>query len=679
MSKTAKSLKVYFFQVLFFSLLVPFLFSLSLFLYFIIYSNSQIDLANKQLKRNIELEIIESLYRYQNAVQVILQSEELKFFLNSTIDSEQLNKEKLHKLILFKKASLAFPNSTWKVLSTRSKVIYGNKDERKIAETSLSKDIGITFDKKTNSINMLYPVSYKFANKLKDLEKNYGYILVAISVDDIKKKFPELIDLKSIGKDLDIKYLSISTIFEKQEKNSLIIIYLYTISSLLFIIVLSTIGYRIFKNKVIEKVLALKARVQNEIDHSYYAALNNELESLSHIIDYYLRYSKFLQNHMLQNSKLSAAGNLAHFIAHDLRKPFSKLRFFISEIKSFSSIMKLRNFVNEFELSLIESIDYVDHFLNEMMEGAIDKLDNISQVPVEEIIIGAFSQISLGNRKVEISFNYQLDNNLMLKVSRQRVVRVFINIVSNAFEAMNFKGNVWFNSKEKTLGSKLFLEICIGNSNSVISAHELEKIFEPFYTRNKANGTGLGLAIAKKLVLLHGGEMKCFSLPSKGVEFVFSLPAERSRYNKNLYQLPALFKSAGSEKSSSENNLSFENKKCAIIVDDDPLILRSWKRALKNMNVITFLYPENLFEYFILHPDIITDIEFIISDYLFGDYSVMNFQEYIKKLRKSYQGVIFLSSDFNSIDENLLNELKLTKIEKKFYTYEQLKNKASSN
>ena len=96
---STRSLKTYFFQILFFALAIPFVFSLGMLLFFIINSNNRIELANRQLKRSIELEILESLYRFQNSIQVILQSEELKNFLDSTLDYEDNNKEKLKKVI----------------------------------------------------------------------------------------------------------------------------------------------------------------------------------------------------------------------------------------------------------------------------------------------------------------------------------------------------------------------------------------------------------------------------------------------------------------------------------------------------------------------------------------------------------------------------------------------------
>lgn len=681
---STRSLKTYFFQILFFALAIPFVFSLGMLLFFIINSNNRIELANRQVKRSIELEILESLYRFQNSIQVILQSEELKNFLDSTLDYEDNNKEKLKKVIINKNENLDFKNTVWSIINNRGKVIYSNNmdvwNKANYSEKITDNLLGINLNRERQYLSFLTPVLYKVIDKKQNMQKKYGYIHVVIPISEIKKRYPELQDIKSIGKELDIQNFSIETRFDLQKKNNLILIYLYTLLSLFFMLFCSYIGYRIFKYRVINKLMALKARIQNEIDHSYNTKINNELESLSHVFDYYLRYSKFLQSNLLQNSQLSAAGNLAHFMAHDLRKPFSKLRFFIAELRNFSSIIKVRNFIDAYEASLLDTIDYVDHFLNEVMEAAVDKVENVSLVPMEDVVLSALSQISLDKYKVDINFEYQLSPNIMLKISRQRIIRVFINIMSNAFEAMNYKGKIWIKSKEKVVDDKLYLEIIIGNSNSFISAEYIENIFEAFFTVNKQNGTGLGLAIAKKMILLHGGNIKCYSIPDKGVEFVFFLPAEKLIYNQLTYHLPNNFKHNKLKDSETYHfNSVFENKKSVIVIDDDPLILRSWKRSLKNVNVITFIYPDEMFKYFKQYPLISQEIDFIITDYFFGHNSTVNFTEFISGLRDIYKGTVFLSSDYKLIDDSLLQKYKLQRIEKKFYSYEKLKAKLLSS
>lgn len=85
-------------------------------------------------------------------------------------------------------------------------------------------------------------------------------------------------------------------------------------------------------------------------------------------------------------------------------------------------------------------------------------------------------------------------------------------------------GDIFIESKEIEYKDKAYCEIKIRNTGSYIPSENLKKVFESFYTENKANGTGLGLAISKKIVELHGGKIWCESDKKKGVVFVFLLP-----------------------------------------------------------------------------------------------------------------------------------------------------------
>jgi signal transduction histidine kinase len=63
----------------------------------------------------------------------------------------------------------------------------------------------------------------------------------------------------------------------------------------------------------------------------------------------------------------------------------------------------------------------------------------------------------------------------------------------------------------------------VHNGGEPIPAHVLARLTEPFFS-TKTNGTGLGLAIVRRLVELHGGEMRIHSDPSRGTEVRLTFP-----------------------------------------------------------------------------------------------------------------------------------------------------------
>jgi signal transduction histidine kinase len=67
------------------------------------------------------------------------------------------------------------------------------------------------------------------------------------------------------------------------------------------------------------------------------------------------------------------------------------------------------------------------------------------------------------------------------------------------------------------------VSVRIADTGSGIPPHQLERLFQPFYT-TKEGGTGLGLGLARKYLRAHGGDLAVSSLPGRGTEVRIHLP-----------------------------------------------------------------------------------------------------------------------------------------------------------
>jgi len=101
---------------------------------------------------------------------------------------------------------------------------------------------------------------------------------------------------------------------------------------------------------------------------------------------------------------------------------------------------------------------------------------------------------------------------------------VILNILQNAFQAMNGEGQIFVETETVKKEEMLFNILRIRNTNSYLPPDLLAKIFDPFFTSGKTYGTGLGLAIAKSIVESHGGSIFCRSAVDFGVEFELRFP-----------------------------------------------------------------------------------------------------------------------------------------------------------
>ncbi len=117
-------------------------------------------------------------------------------------------------------------------------------------------------------------------------------------------------------------------------------------------------------------------------------------------------------------------------------------------------------------------------------------------------------------------------------IDRDKIMRVFTNILNNALKYTPPDGEITISATENDSSDEGFIKVLIEDTGSGIKEDELPRVFERFYRVEKTRsrdfgGTGLGLSIARKIVEAHGGRIWIDSLPGKGTRVWFTLPRFR--------------------------------------------------------------------------------------------------------------------------------------------------------
>ena len=118
--------------------------------------------------------------------------------------------------------------------------------------------------------------------------------------------------------------------------------------------------------------------------------------------------------------------------------------------------------------------------------------------------------------------------------SPSRLNQVFINVVTNAVQAMDGEGTLRISTRFVPNERGDSVEIAFEDTGCGIEEEELEHIFDRFYRNPRSkegqeDSTGLGLAITKRLVALMGGDIEVSSTPGQGASFRFTIRLGRSR------------------------------------------------------------------------------------------------------------------------------------------------------
>jgi len=109
--------------------------------------------------------------------------------------------------------------------------------------------------------------------------------------------------------------------------------------------------------------------------------------------------------------------------------------------------------------------------------------------------------------------------------SEDQLQQVFMNIISNATEAMEGKGGGTLKIAARPDAENGTLEVRLSDTGVGIRPGDLGRLFEPFYTtKKKGKGVGLGLSVAYGIIQDHGGSIRVDSTPDKGTAFTVCLP-----------------------------------------------------------------------------------------------------------------------------------------------------------
>jgi two-component system NtrC family sensor kinase len=228
---------------------------------------------------------------------------------------------------------------------------------------------------------------------------------------------------------------------------------------------------------------------------------------------------------MEHTGKLASLGRLAAGVAHEINNPLAIINEKAGLIKDlvifsqkYQDQEKLLSLVN----SIIKSVERcrgITHRLLGFAKRMDVKVENIYLNQLLEEVLG-FLEKEAFHRSIKVNLNFAPDLPI-LENDRGQLQQVFLNIINNAFEAVNDGGNITIATREKAPDA---VEVMIGDDGRGMTAEQLRHIYEPFYSSGKEHGTGLGLSIAYGIVTKCGGDIRVQSTVGKGTTFNIELP-----------------------------------------------------------------------------------------------------------------------------------------------------------
>lgn len=213
---------------------------------------------------------------------------------------------------------------------------------------------------------------------------------------------------------------------------------------------------------------------------------------------------------LVKTERLAAIGQMASIISHEIRNPLAVIS---------NATRLIKTIVSPKEPKLIKQFGIIDA---EIKQASSIINEVLGYARSRELILTA---IDLNSYLKEIILSFPLNcgvhikeeldpESVRIKIDAEEIKQAIRNLISNAAEAMQDKGNITVGTK---VGKKVVC-IFVQDEGPGISQELRGKIFSPFFT-TKARGTGLGLAVVGKAMARHKGKIFIHSQEGKGTRF----------------------------------------------------------------------------------------------------------------------------------------------------------------
>jgi signal transduction histidine kinase len=227
---------------------------------------------------------------------------------------------------------------------------------------------------------------------------------------------------------------------------------------------------------------------------------------------------KRLLDQLTQADKLSGLGTLAAGIAHEMNNPLYSIMGFTEAILDEKEISKIQPLAQKV---LDRSKHMSSIILNLSGYARSNNDDAFKEVDVNERLEGAAEMALMATYTDTIDLEKNFGPVPSIQAKPEEIQQVFLNIISNAIQAMEGKGKLILSSQQ----DKGFIVVQIQDTGPGIPPEYIAKVFDPFFTtKDQGEGTGLGLNIVHRVVEQYGGNIKIESEPGEGTTFVISFP-----------------------------------------------------------------------------------------------------------------------------------------------------------
>ena len=229
-------------------------------------------------------------------------------------------------------------------------------------------------------------------------------------------------------------------------------------------------------------------------------------------------------NNLVQSEKLSAVGELAASVAHEVKNPMVGILGFAQLGKESDSMAEAKEYFGLIESDTLRA----NKILQTLLEFARPPEMEMEPLSPNEVVQGALQlcqhQLQMQGVKVETSLGNGLGGILG---NNNQLRQVLLNLMMNAGQAMAESPTK--RVTVSTIADGDFAKVLVADTGPGMTAEVMQHLFKPFFTtKRRGLGTGLGLSVSRSIIEAHKGTLTAESAAGQGATFIVRLPIRKS-------------------------------------------------------------------------------------------------------------------------------------------------------
>jgi signal transduction histidine kinase len=233
---------------------------------------------------------------------------------------------------------------------------------------------------------------------------------------------------------------------------------------------------------------------------------------------------KRLEAEAARSSRLTALGEMAASIAHEIRNPLGGIALYASLLQE-----QAGEETHRLATQILQAVQRLHNTISHLLSFAAEPYIAGETLPVTVLLREVTEMVAPLLRGDSWTLETELEPELPpLWGDRRLLTQALVNLVANALDAMPDGGTVRIIARRSPFSSATGrihreLEIRVTDEGVGIPPQDRERIFDPFFS-TKPKGTGLGLALTHKIICAHSGSIEVAPAPVKGSCFTLFLP-----------------------------------------------------------------------------------------------------------------------------------------------------------